>query len=169
MIASTRNNSCFGHTNSTSSETCRQSIKCMASVGTTYLHHAVHVISRGAGMWLAAIQIIMCHLMYLILQERNIASGTQQTYLCGFHNDYMDSLRQMVNAPTAAEPEAIGFNQGLREPPLLCCVNSLDFVRPLPWDFMHRIFENICPLMVDHWTGKFKNLNAVSYRESVSQ
>jgi hypothetical protein len=27
---------------------------------------------------------------------------------------------------------------------------------------MHLIFENICPLMVDHWTGKFKNLDAGS-------
>jgi hypothetical protein len=78
------------------------------------------------------------------------------------HSDYVDSLRQMANAPTATAREAIGFNQGLREPPLLRRVNSLDFARSLPWDFMHMIFENICPLMVDHWTGKFKNLDAGS-------
>jgi hypothetical protein len=78
------------------------------------------------------------------------------------HIDYVDSLRQMANAPTAAAREAIGFNQGLREPPLLRRVNSLDFARSLPWDFMHTIFENICPFMVDHWTGKFKNLDVGS-------
>ena len=24
---------------------------------------------------------------------------------------------------------------------------------------MHMIIENICPLLIDHWTGKFKNLD----------
>ena len=27
---------------------------------------------------------------------------------------------------------------------------------------MHLIMENICPLLVDHWTGKFKHLEEVS-------
>jgi hypothetical protein len=78
------------------------------------------------------------------------------------HQDYVDSLKQMADAPNAVAREAIGFNQGLREPPLLCHVNSLDFARSVPWDFMHLIMENICPLMVDHWTGKFKHLDAGS-------
>ena len=75
------------------------------------------------------------------------------------HNDYVYSLKQMADAPTEAACEVIGFNQGLREAPLLRHVNSLDFARSVPWDFMHMIMENICPLLVDHWTGKFKNLN----------
>jgi len=75
------------------------------------------------------------------------------------HNDYVYSLKQMVDAPTEAAREAIGFNQGLREAPLLRRVNSLDFARSVPWDFMHMIMENLCPLLIDHWTGKFKNLD----------
>jgi len=67
-------------------------------------------------------------------------------------------IETMADAPSAAVREAIGFNQGLREPPLLRRVNSLDFARSVPWDFMHMIMENICPLMVDHWTGRFKLL-----------
>jgi hypothetical protein len=53
---------------------------------------------------------------------------------------------------------SIGFNQGLREPPLLCHINSLDFARSVPWDFIHMIMENIYPLLVDHWTGKFRSI-----------
>ena len=56
----------------------------------------------------------------------------------------------------------IGFDQGLREPPLLHRINSLDFARSVPWDFMHLIMENICPPLVDHWTGKFKHLDVGS-------
>ena len=78
------------------------------------------------------------------------------------HSDYVDLLKQMAGAPNGAAREAIGFNQGLREPPLLHCVNSLNFTKSVPWDFMHLIMENICPLMVDHWTGKFKNLDTGS-------
>jgi len=75
------------------------------------------------------------------------------------HGDYVDSLKQMADAPNEVAREAIGFNQGLREVPLLRRINSLDFAKSVPWDFMHMIMENICPLMVDHWTGKFKNLD----------
>jgi hypothetical protein len=78
------------------------------------------------------------------------------------HEDYVDSLKQMANAPNPTAREKIGFDQGLREPPLLRRINSLDFARSVPWDFMHLIMENICPLLVDHWTGKFKHLDAGS-------
>lgn len=74
------------------------------------------------------------------------------------HQDYITTLRDMDHA-AAARREEIGFNQGIREPPLLRRVNSLDFARSIPWDLMHLIMENIGPNLVDHWTGKFKHLD----------
>jgi hypothetical protein len=68
----------------------------------------------------------------------------------------------MNNAPNEAEREAIGFNKGLREAPLLQRVGSVDFAQSVPWDWMHLLLENICPLLVDHWMGRFKNLDAGS-------
>ena len=74
------------------------------------------------------------------------------------HQDCIQTLQEMENSDPTRQ-EAIGFNQGICEPPLLCHVNLLDFARLIPWDFMHLAFENIGPHLIDHWTGKYKNLD----------
>lgn len=78
------------------------------------------------------------------------------------HNDFLVSLQAMDDAPSKTACEAIGFNQGLRERPLLRRVGSIDYARSIPWDWMHLLLENVCPLMVDHWMGKFKKLDVGS-------
>lgn len=75
----------------------------------------------------------------------------------------------MDDTTTQAAREAIGFNQGLREPPLLRRVGSVDYARSFPWDWMHLLLENVCPLMVDHWTGKFKKLDVGNGNYEISQ
>ena len=78
------------------------------------------------------------------------------------HNDFLASLQTMDDAPTNAARELIGFNQGLRERPLLHRVGSIDYARSVPWDWMHLLLENVCPLMVNHWMGKYKKLDVGS-------
>jgi hypothetical protein len=43
--------------------------------------------------------------------------------------------------------------------PALSRVNSMDFARGIPWDFMHLLYENVVKNLVKLWKGKFKKLD----------
>ena len=53
---------------------------------------------------------------------------------------------------------------GINGTSILCRVPSFDFGHSFQYELMHLIFENFAPNLVDHWTGRFKNLDEGSER-----
>jgi hypothetical protein len=72
-------------------------------------------------------------------------------------------LQQIDEAETAAEKERIGKRNGLHAGHLHISdrwhIWSIDFVKFFPWEWMHIFLENIVPMLVKHWTGKFKGID----------
>jgi hypothetical protein len=52
---------------------------------------------------------------------------------------------------------------GINGASLLYQIPSLSFPNSFPYNFMHLIFENICPMLINHWTstGIFKGCQPV--------
>ena len=48
---------------------------------------------------------------------------------------------------------------GIKGVPVLSCMSSISFPSSFPFDFMHLIWENLIPNLVDFWMAKFKDLN----------
>jgi hypothetical protein len=48
---------------------------------------------------------------------------------------------------------------GIRRPPSFGSVQSVDYGRSVPWDWMHLFLENIVQNLVLFWTGSFKGLD----------
>ncbi|KAF7314658.1 hypothetical protein MKEN_00939600 [Mycena kentingensis (nom. inval.)] len=48
---------------------------------------------------------------------------------------------------------------GIKGPPVLRRVGSLDRPGSYPWDIMHLFFENVIPALVKLWSGKFPGVN----------
>ncbi|KAJ3508428.1 hypothetical protein NMY22_g16620 [Coprinellus aureogranulatus] len=74
------------------------------------------------------------------------------------HENWVSTLNKM-DAAGAGERERLGKKNGLRERPIFQRVNSLDYARSYPWDWMHLLLENIIPNQIDLWMGRFKGLD----------
>ena len=61
-------------------------------------------------------------------------------------------------APSNAEAERRSKLHGIKGLPLLSHLPSLSFPHSFPYDFMHLIWENLIPNLVQHWIGNFKGL-----------
>ena len=48
---------------------------------------------------------------------------------------------------------------GIKGVPILSCVSSISFPSSFPFDFMHLIWENLIPNLIEFWTGVFKDLD----------
>jgi hypothetical protein len=68
----------------------------------------------------------------------------------------------MDAAVTKMKHKEIAKIHGIREPPALAHVGSIDYAKSLPWDWMHLFAENILPNLVSLWTGRFKGLDSGS-------
>jgi hypothetical protein len=68
-------------------------------------------------------------------------------------------LAEMASANTATERERLSMKYGVHRQSMLLRIPSLEFPYSFPHNIMHLIFENICPLLCEHWTasGRFKN------------
>ncbi|KAG2135445.1 hypothetical protein DEU56DRAFT_392100, partial [Suillus clintonianus] len=79
------------------------------------------------------------------------------------HAHFEHVLQEIDEAETAAEKERIGKKNGLRAGHLHLSdrwrVGSIDFAKSFPWEWMHVFLENIAPMLVKHWTGKFKGMD----------
>jgi hypothetical protein len=55
--------------------------------------------------------------------------------------------------------EELAKKYGIKGVPVLSCVSSIAFSSSFPFDFMHLIWENLIPNLIEFWTGTFKDLN----------
>jgi len=75
------------------------------------------------------------------------------------HNSFLDVLQMMEVAETRKECEAIAKEHGIRQAPAIGRVQSIDYAKCAPWEWMHLVLENVIPNLVNLWTGKFKGLD----------
>jgi hypothetical protein len=77
------------------------------------------------------------------------------------HEEFMRQACEVENArPT--QSKALAKEYGIKGVPLLSHLSSLTFPHSFPYEFMHIIWENLIPNLIDLWTDKFKNLDSGS-------
>ena len=75
------------------------------------------------------------------------------------HEELMDQARDIEMAPNNATRERLAKEHGIKGIPLLSSVSSISFPSSFPFDFMHLIWENLIPNLIEFWTGSFKDLD----------
>jgi hypothetical protein len=75
------------------------------------------------------------------------------------HGDFLTTISDLESATTKKGRENIAKQSGIRGPPALRRVASIDYARSVPWEWMHLFLENIVPTLVNLWTGQFKGLD----------
>jgi len=98
--------------------------------------------------------------------------GTQVTYyvvstfgdnaewrtLCN-HPTMMQQAKEVEDAPTKAQAEALAKNYGIKGKSVLSDIDSIRFPSSFPFDFMHLIWEGIIKTLIELWTGDFKGID----------
>jgi hypothetical protein len=74
------------------------------------------------------------------------------------HDGYVSTLERWESAG-ADRQDDIGKRHGIRRPPVLRRVSSIDYGVSCPWEWLHLFAENAIPNMRKHWTGQFKGLD----------
>lgn len=62
-------------------------------------------------------------------------------------------------APNNAKREQLAKKYGIKGIPVLSSISLISFSFSFPFDFIHLIWQNLIPNLIDFWTGKFKGLN----------
>ena len=57
-----------------------------------------------------------------------------------------------------ARREELAKEYGIKDVPVFSCISSITFPFSFPFDFMHFIWENLIPNLIEFWTATFKNL-----------
>lgn len=68
------------------------------------------------------------------------------------HHQFILQAQQVESAPTDAEENRRSRHFGINALSPLARLSSLDFPASFPHDFMHAIFENVIPTLIDLWT-----------------
>lgn len=101
--------------------------------------------------------------------HRNESEGssynTRNLPLCT-HEGFIRQATQVQQAPTDADENQRAIDFGIKKVPILARLSSISFPNSFPHDFMHLVFENIIPTLVDLWTGDFKDLKQDTGTES---
>lgn len=72
--------------------------------------------------------------------------------------EFLEDARAISRCLTKAEAEALSKETGIKGVPVLSMLDSLRFPDSFPADFMHMVFENIVPQLVDLWSDDFKGI-----------
>ena len=76
------------------------------------------------------------------------------------HDDWAIITFQIRKATTKKGKNLIAMHHGIKGIPALSYrVNSMDFARGVPWDFMHLLYENVVKNLVNLWKGRYKGLD----------
>ena len=76
------------------------------------------------------------------------------------HGDWAAISFQIQKATTKKGKNVIAMDHGIKGMPALSYrVNSMDFARGVPWDFMHLLYENVVKNLVNLWKGRYKGLD----------
>lgn len=68
------------------------------------------------------------------------------------HHEFILQAQQVESAPTDAEEDRHSRHFGINSLSPLSRLSSLDFPASFPHDFMHALFENVLPTLIDLWT-----------------
>lgn len=71
------------------------------------------------------------------------------------HDELLNQARKAQSASTKAERKRLATKFGIRDVPALSQLSSLEFPTSFPFGFMHLIFENLIPNMVNIWQHLF--------------
>ena len=76
------------------------------------------------------------------------------------HDLHLQQLTGMKYANNNTQRKALAIKYGVHRLSMLLQIPSFSFPISFPYDIMHLFFENVCPLLQDHWTGshKFKDI-----------
>jgi hypothetical protein len=75
------------------------------------------------------------------------------------HERLMEQGREVEMAPSNTDREKLSKRYGIKGVPVLSCISSISFPASFPFDFMHLIWENLIPNLIEFWTGTFKDLD----------
>ena len=74
------------------------------------------------------------------------------------HDKLLEQAHEVEMAPNNKQREDLAKKYGIKGTPVLSCISSITFPSSFPFDFMHLIWENLIPNLIEFWTGAFKNL-----------
>ena len=62
-------------------------------------------------------------------------------------------------APNNASHKQLTKEHGIEGIPVLSSISSISFPSSFPFNFMHLIWENLLPNLIEFWTDEFKDLD----------
>ena len=71
----------------------------------------------------------------------------------------MKQAHDVEMAPNNATHERLAKEYGIKGIPMLSSISSISFPSSFPFDFMHLIWENLIPNLIEFWIGEFKDLD----------
>ena len=101
---------------------------------------------------------------YVPLRRDKIPGATPRRYSPSnlpirTHEEIMNQARDIEMAPNKATHERLAKEHGIKGIPMLSSISSISFPSSFPFDFMHLIWENLIPNLIEFWTGEFKDLD----------
>jgi Transposase family tnp2 len=75
------------------------------------------------------------------------------------HEKLLERAREVEMAIDNKTRDDLAKEYGIKGIPILSCISSISFPSSFPFDFMHLIWENLIPNLIEFWTGTFKNLD----------
>ena len=75
------------------------------------------------------------------------------------HEKLMKQAHDVEMASNNATHERLAKEHGIKGIPVLSSLSSISFPSSFPFDFMHLIWENLIPNLIEFWTGEFKDLD----------
>jgi len=101
---------------------------------------------------------------YVPLQRENIPGANPHQYdpsdlpICT-HENLMNQACKVEMAVTNVECDRRAKRYGIKGVPVLSCISSISFPSSFPFNFMHLIWENLIPNLIEFWTGTFKDMS----------
>ena len=75
------------------------------------------------------------------------------------HEELMIQARNIEMVPNNATHKWLTKEHGIKGIPVLSSISSISFPSSFPFDFMHPIWGNLIPNLIEFWTGVFKDLD----------
>lgn len=75
------------------------------------------------------------------------------------HEEFISQANEVETRHVQAEANRLAKLYGIKGRPILSALASLAFPTSVPFDFMHLLWENTLPNLVQLWTGEFKGLD----------
>ena len=75
------------------------------------------------------------------------------------HEELLEQASEVEMAPNNVTRERLAKKYGIKGILVLSSISSISFPSSFLFDFMHLIWENLIPNLIEFWTGTFKDLD----------